>query len=164
MKKGNITPESIRSAYNLEALQKPYFSMQFADTVKRYFDTYFGSSVTVTTSLTSPSNVVTNGFNLATFFKEALKLDRGGHLLNIHIEEITGFKMKITVSAEGGLTLGSDDEEILRAIARESRFDFDIQDGAIILVQKLEVMTSITLNATYQTSPLFDEFIRAFAS
>jgi hypothetical protein len=75
-----------------------------------------------------------------------------------------GFKMKITVSAEGGLTFGPDDEEILRAIAKESRFDFNIENGKITLIQKLEVMTSITLNATYQTSPLFDDFIRAFAN
>lgn len=164
MKKGTITPENIKSAYNLESLQRPYYTVQFADTIKRYFDTYFGSSVKVTSDLNSPANVVTNGFNLATFFRETLKLDRGNHLLNIHIEEIMGFKMKITVSAEGGLTFGPDDEEILRAIAKESIFDFDIQDGEIVLIQSLEIMTSITLNATYQTLPLFDDFVRAFAS
>lgn len=164
MKKGTIIPDSIKSTYNLESLQKPYFSVQFADTIKRYFDTYFGSSVKVTSNLASPANVITNGFNLATFFKETLKLDRGNHLLRIHIEEITGFRMKITVSAEEGFALSSDEEEILRAIAKESRFDFSLQDGAITLIQKLEVMTSITLHATYQTSPLFDEFIRAFAN
>ena len=164
MKKANFINESFKNLNTLDTLQKPYFSLQFADTIKRYFNTYFESSVTVTTSLQTPSNIITNGYNLATFFKEALKLDRGNHLLNIHMEEIAGFKLKITVSAEGGLALGDKDEEKLRAIARISRFDLDIQNGSLILIQKMEAVTSIPVNAMYHTSPLFDEFKRAFAN
>lgn len=162
MKKGSLPSETIAKLKEHETLQKPYFSLQFVDTIKKYFGTYFESSVTVTSNVTSPSNIVTNGYNIATFFKEALRLDRGNHLLHINIEEIVGFKLKITVSAEGGLALTSEAEERLRVIAKESNFDFDIVDGSLIMIQKMEILTTITLNATYVGSSLMDEFKRAF--
>lgn len=162
MQNGNITNKKYDQLYKPQSFQAPYLSLQFADTVKNFFDTYFASSVAVTSNIVSPTNVITNGYNLATFFKEALKLDRGSHFLNIHLEELAGLKLRITVSAKGGFNYSHDEEEKLKILAMESGFEFSISEGAFVLIQKMEFLTSLPLNATYSGSPLLNEFKRVF--